>query len=175
VHAIQVGSGVYAIQVGSGVDAIAVGSGVHDVDASSLIELFAPVDAVLGSHSVSMLGRAVDLGALPANVTGLFAQGQMTYIQGVVGDDGVFTALNAVVYPDRHIAGVTEVLVAGPINSVDTSSGRADIAGFNVDLTQTLSRTDLWSVSAGDRFAAYGTAFPGTNVAVFANALSELD
>jgi hypothetical protein len=175
VHAIQVGSGVYAIQVGSGVDAIAVGSGVKDVDAESVIELFAPVDAVIGSQFLSVLGQAVDLGALPANVSGLFSQGQMTYLQGVIGDDGNFVALNALVYPQPHIAGATEVLVAGPIQSVDNMTGTAVIGGFSVDMTPTLGQVQLPSVSVGDRFAAYGSAYPGTNVSVFASAISELE
>jgi hypothetical protein len=175
VHAIQVGSGVYAIQVGSGVEAIAVGSGVRDVSSASLIELFAPVDAVLGSQSISVLGQTVDLSALPQNASGLFSQGQMTYFQGVVGDDGNFVALNALIHPQPHIAGATEVLVAGPIQSVDNMNGTAVIGGFSVDMTPSLGQAQLPTVSVGNRLAAYGSAYPGTSVSVFAGAIRELD
>src|SRR6056297_1094643 len=174
VEAIAVGSGVRAIQVGSGVDAIAVGSGVKDVDAASLIELFAPVDAVLDSQSLSVLGQSVDLSALPENVSSLFSQGRMAYLQGVTGDDGEFVALNALIYPHPYVAGATEVLVSGPVQSVDNMTGTAVIGGFRVDLTQTFGRSHLPSVSVGDRFAAYGSAYPGTNVSVFANEISDL-
>ncbi|WP_405221875.1 hypothetical protein [Lentisalinibacter sediminis] len=175
VRAIQVGSGVFAIQVGSGVDAIAVGSGVKDVDSSSLIELFAPVDAVTGSRTLQVLGRTVDLSSFPENAAGVFSAGNMTYFQGVVGKDGTFRALTAVVYPEAHVPGSTEVLVAGPVQSVDRTTGTAVIGGFSVDMTQSLGQAALPAISAGNRFAAYGSAFPATNVSVFASALSELD
>lgn len=99
----------------------------------------------------------------------------MTYLQGVVSEDGSFVAINALVYPQAHTPGVTEVFISGPVESIDRAIGTALIGGFSVDVTQTLGRTDIGSISVGDRFAAYGSAFPATNVSLFAKSISEIE